>query len=175
MRVKIEEVIGRNLLRIRERRNLSQSDLGQAIEQHLGKPWSRQAVSAAEKGRRSFTAADLMALARVLDVTMPEFFLLIDWRESKTVQLSDEMVMSAEEYRQRILHDSDARGFAQLMAQADVQELGDALIRLRDAQGRMSVALAGIEQDVIAAGHAVKLISDHEATRLREETREQQD
>lgn len=165
--MKIEEVIGRNVLRIRERRSLSQADLGAAVGQHLGKPWSRQAVSAAEKGRRSFTAADLMALARVLNVSMPEFFLLVDWRDSQSVELSDGVVIGAEEYAQRILHDSDARGFVQLMAQADVQELGEAVIRLRDAQGRLNRALNGLESDVISAGTAVKLISELDAERLK--------
>ena len=36
----------------------------------LGRPWSRQAVSAAEKGERSFGAAELVALAAVLHATV---------------------------------------------------------------------------------------------------------
>lgn len=84
-----------------------------------------------------------MGLARVLDVTLPEFLLLTDWRDDRTVELADGVTVSADEYRQRIMHDTDARGFAQLMAQADVQELADAVMRLRMAHGAVGRLLRG--------------------------------
>lgn len=68
--VKVEEVIGHNMLQVREDRGMSQAQLGEALVAYLGKSWSRQAVSAAEKGRRAFTAAELLALAHVLETTL---------------------------------------------------------------------------------------------------------
>ena len=58
---------------MRERREalgLTQDQLGRQLEPLLGRPWSRQAVSAAEKGERSFGAAELVALAAVLHATV---------------------------------------------------------------------------------------------------------
>jgi hypothetical protein len=49
---------------------MSQSDLGRALAPLLGRPWSRQAVSAAEKGARDFKIAELVAIARVLGTTV---------------------------------------------------------------------------------------------------------
>ncbi|WP_133061687.1 helix-turn-helix transcriptional regulator [Streptosporangium minutum] len=68
--MKIEEVIGENVLRVREGLGLSQAQLGDAIADYLGRPWSRQAVSSAEKGRRAFTAAELLVLAEILKTTV---------------------------------------------------------------------------------------------------------
>lgn len=64
--VKIEAVIGGWIAQRREDTGLTQSQVGDELGKYLGKPWSRQAVSAAEKGRRSFTAAELVAFAVVL-------------------------------------------------------------------------------------------------------------
>jgi transcriptional regulator with XRE-family HTH domain len=64
---RIEEVIGENVRARREAMQMSQTELGRELQGHLPKAWERQAVSSAEKGRRAFTAAELLALARVLD------------------------------------------------------------------------------------------------------------
>ncbi|MGF6824009.1 hypothetical protein M2317_002934 [Microbacterium sp. ZKA21] len=66
----LEAVVGANIARLRADR--TQAALGEALGEHLGSPWSRQAVSAAEKGKRSFTAAELVALARALDASIPD-------------------------------------------------------------------------------------------------------
>lgn len=68
--MRLEEAIGRNVARLREVSGLSQAQLGDALAGYLGKPWSRQAVSAAEKGRRAFTAAELVSLALVLKTSL---------------------------------------------------------------------------------------------------------
>lgn len=46
---------------------MSQAEFGQRLAHWLGRPWTRQAVSAAEQGKRAFTAAELFAIAHVLD------------------------------------------------------------------------------------------------------------
>jgi transcriptional regulator with XRE-family HTH domain len=64
--MKPEEMVGRRVAEIRERLGMTQQQLGEALGPLLGKPWPRQTVSSAEKGKRSFTAAELVALAIVL-------------------------------------------------------------------------------------------------------------
>lgn len=164
--MKIEQAIGANVARVRKERGLSQTDLGQAIEQHQGRPWSRQAVSAAEKGQRAFSAADLMALARVLDVSIPSFFLLTDWRDGRTVELAEGIEMPASEYRDRILHELDARGSAQLMTTADVQELTTAVLKMREEHTKAGRALSALEVSMVYAAKAVKIADEAVADEL---------
>jgi transcriptional regulator with XRE-family HTH domain len=61
--VRIEEIIGRRVLERRTALNLTQEALAGRITGYLNREWTRQAVSAAEKGKRSFTAAELVAIA----------------------------------------------------------------------------------------------------------------
>lgn len=79
--VRVPEIVGRNVRRAREERGLTQAELGAALEPLLGRAWSTQAVSAAEKGRRDFAAEDVMALSIVLD-SLPEHFFRIPEGES---------------------------------------------------------------------------------------------
>jgi transcriptional regulator with XRE-family HTH domain len=72
--MRVEEAIGRQITLLRAQRQLSQADLGEALGRYLGKPWSRQAVHQAERGQRSFTAAELTALALVLDTAVQALF-----------------------------------------------------------------------------------------------------
>jgi transcriptional regulator with XRE-family HTH domain len=65
--MKIEEVIGGNIRRLRESADVTQEELGRRIGALTGKEWSRQAMSVAEKGGRAFPAAELLVLAHVLD------------------------------------------------------------------------------------------------------------
>jgi len=76
--VKIEVAIGANLARLREGQGLSQAQLGTSLGAYLDKPWSRQAVSGAEKGRRAFTAAELIAMALALDVSIDFLLMPVD-------------------------------------------------------------------------------------------------
>jgi 8-oxo-dGTP pyrophosphatase MutT (NUDIX family)/transcriptional regulator with XRE-family HTH domain len=68
--VKVEEVVGWQVRERREALGLTQEQLGKQLEPFLGRAWSRQAVSAAEKGERSFGAAELVTLASVLRMTV---------------------------------------------------------------------------------------------------------
>src|SRR6202011_2667926 len=73
--MRIETAIGNQIARLREARQMSLTQLGQAMGRYLGKPWSRQAVHQAERGRRAFTAAELAAVALALDTSIPALFL----------------------------------------------------------------------------------------------------
>lgn len=64
--MKIEEVIGVNIRVRRERLGYSQAAFGERVGPLLGGVWKPQTVSAAEKGRRQFIAAELVVLAHVL-------------------------------------------------------------------------------------------------------------
>lgn len=81
-----EELVGQRITQIRDRVGLTQQQLGEAIGELLGRPWPRQTVSAAEKGKRSFTAAELVAIAQVLDTWPGRLFI-------PTAAMSDDIVM----------------------------------------------------------------------------------
>lgn len=71
----IEQTVGANLHRAREHAGLSQAEFGSAIGEVLNRPpWTRQAVSVAEKGGRAFTAVELVAIAETLDIPIADLF-----------------------------------------------------------------------------------------------------
>ncbi|WP_433444748.1 helix-turn-helix domain-containing protein [Nonomuraea sp. CA-141351] len=76
--MRVEEAIGRQIARLRTERRLSLTELGEALGRYLDRPWSRQAVHQAERGQRSFTAAELTGLALALDTSIPALFRVED-------------------------------------------------------------------------------------------------
>jgi transcriptional regulator with XRE-family HTH domain len=97
--MRVEEAIGRQIARLRAQRQVSLADLGEALGEYLGKPWSRQAVHQAERGQRSFTAAELTALALALDTSVPALFRA----EDNQIELPGRAV-SPDEYRGILLN-----------------------------------------------------------------------
>jgi len=97
--MRVEEAIGRQVSRLRAQRQLSLTDLGEALGQYLDKPWSRQAVHQAERGQRSFTAAELTALALALDTSVQTLFRADD----EPIELPRRTV-PAQEYRGILLN-----------------------------------------------------------------------
>ena len=69
--MRIEEVIGERIREVRDLQELTQEQFGLRLGELLGRAWSRQAVSSAEQGGRQFTAAELVAIAHVLNTTVP--------------------------------------------------------------------------------------------------------
>ena len=112
--MRIETAIGKRIAHFREARQLSLTQLGEAMGRYLGKPWSRQAVHQAERGRRAFTAAELAALALALDTSVPALFLADGDASAGTgagagagaVELPGAAV-SAEDYRGILLYAGD--------------------------------------------------------------------
>ena len=100
--MRIETAIGQQIARFREARQMSLTQLGEAMGQYLDKPWSRQAVHQAERGRRAFTAAELAALALTLDTSVPALFLA----DAAPIDLPG-AVVSAEDYRAILLYAGD--------------------------------------------------------------------
>src|ERR1035438_9053178 len=82
--MRVEVAIGKQIARFRETQQMSLTQLGEAMGQYLDRPWSRQAVHQAERGRRAFTAAELAALALVLGTSVPALFLRSEERRVGT-------------------------------------------------------------------------------------------
>ena len=89
----------RQVARLRAQRQLSLTGLGEALGCYLGKPWSRQAVHQAERGQRSFTAAELTALALALDTSVQALFRA----EGEQIELPGRAIVP-EEYRGILLN-----------------------------------------------------------------------
>ncbi|WP_412080769.1 helix-turn-helix transcriptional regulator [Streptomyces sp. SCL15-4] len=67
--------IGQHLKRLRQKAGISQAEAGRRIAEQRGVPaWSRQAINAAERGGRAWTADDLVALAAAFGVTPGSLF-----------------------------------------------------------------------------------------------------
>src|ERR1700731_4141030 len=120
--MQVEAAIGEQIARLREARQMSLTQLGQELGQYLGKPWSRQAVHQAERGQRSFTAAELTALALGLDTSVQGLFRADD----DQIELPGRAI-SPEEYRGTLLNrenDSPLDGLEELIiALHDIGEI----------------------------------------------------
>ncbi|PAZ16585.1 hypothetical protein CLM62_06440 [Streptomyces sp. SA15] len=141
--MRVEEAIGKQIARLREARQMSLTELGEALGQYLERPWSRQAVHQAERGRRAFTAAELTALALALDTSIPALFLA----EAEHVQLPSKII-SSEEYRGALLHggqDAPLDGVEELIVA--LHDIGEVLSRPTLARlakiGRVAEQVAG--------------------------------
>jgi len=115
--MRVEQAIGRQIARLRAQRQLSLADLGEAVGRYLGKPWSRQAVHQAERGLRSFTAAELTALALALDTSVQALFRA----EGEQIELPGRAI-SPEDYRGTLLNrqnDTPLDGLEELIVALD--------------------------------------------------------
>ena len=123
--MRVEEAIGRQIARLRTQRQQSLADLGEALGRYLGKPWSRQAVHQAERGQRSFTAAELTALALALDTSVQALFRA----EDDQIELPGRAI-SPEEYRGILLNrqkDTPLDGLEELIVA--LNDIGEVLER----------------------------------------------
>jgi transcriptional regulator with XRE-family HTH domain len=123
--MRVEEAIGTQIARLRAQRQLSLAELGEALGCYLGKPWSRQAVHQAERGQRSFTAAELTALALVLDTSVQALFRA----EGDEIELPGRTI-SPEEYRGILLNrqnDTPLDGLEELIVA--LNDIGEILER----------------------------------------------
>jgi transcriptional regulator with XRE-family HTH domain len=134
--MRIETAIGKQIARLRETRQMSLTELGEAMGKYLGKPWSRQAVHQAERGRRAFTAAEMAAFALALDTSVPALFLA----DAALIELPGAAV-SAEDYQGILLYAGD---------EAPLDGIEELLVALHDIRQILSrpalTRLAKIEQ-----------------------------
>ncbi|MBT2538779.1 helix-turn-helix domain-containing protein [Arthrobacter sp. ISL-69] len=84
---RIEVIIGENIRALRVGKdNMSQAELGEKLGEILGATWSRSTVSQAESGKRSFVAAELVALSIVFGAGIQHLF---RHRSGEAVQVSE--------------------------------------------------------------------------------------
>ena len=112
---------------------LSQDALGKLIGDQLGREWTRQAVSAAEKGKRSFIAAELLAIAYVLGMNVGR--LLSPPEEAEAVELADGIALP----RVALIGADSAVTFDNMM---------QAIVRLGEQQKTITEAVAKAGEDV---------------------------
>lgn len=96
--VRIEEIIGLRISQARQTRHLSQTEFGLALGRYLAQSWTRQAVCTAEKGLRSFTAAEIFAIAAAIDCAPSDLFSLpddVDGIQFPAARLSREQIQAA--------------------------------------------------------------------------------
>ena len=145
--MQVEAAIGEQIARLRETRQMSLTQLGRAIVRYLGKPWSRQAVHQAERGRRAFTAAELAAIALALDTSIPALFLT----DSGQIELPGQTV-SAEDYRAILLYagdDAPLDGVEEVIVA--LNDIGEILSR--PALARLA-KIGGVAEEVATAAPA---------------------
>lgn len=65
----MREIVGANVKRIRGDTRLKQDEFAQRLELLSGRSWSINAVSEAERGKRTWTADDIVLFARALRVS----------------------------------------------------------------------------------------------------------
>src|SRR5438552_2006959 len=151
--MRVEEAIGTQIARLRAQRQLSLAGLGEALGQYLGKAWSRQAVHQAERGQRSFTAAELTGLALVLDTSVQALFRA----EDDQIELPGRAI-SPEEYRGTLLNrenDSPLDGLEELIiALHDIGEILERPALARMARIGRAADTADAADAADAAGQA---------------------
>jgi transcriptional regulator with XRE-family HTH domain len=144
--MRVEEAIGRQIARLRVRQQLSLTDLGEALGRYLDRPWSRQAVHQAERGQRSFSAAELTALALALDTSVQTLFRA----DNDQIELPRRAV-SPQEYRGILLsrdREAPLDGVEELIVA--LHDIGEVLARPALARlariGRAAEQVAGPER-----------------------------
>lgn len=144
--MRVEEAIGRQIARLRTRQQLSLADLGEALGRYLDRPWSRQAVHQAERGQRSFSAAELTALALALDTSVQTLFRA----DNDQIELPRRAV-SPQEYRGILLsrdREAPLDGVEELIVA--LHDIGEVLARPALARlariGRAAEQVAGPER-----------------------------
>ena len=73
--MEITELVGSKVRHRRQQLDISQQELGAKVGEYLGEQWSRQAVSAAEKGGRAFAITEVAAFAAALDTSVRELLM----------------------------------------------------------------------------------------------------
>lgn len=70
----VAQVVGLNVRQRRDQLGMTAAELGAKVGEAFGKPWPRQTVYLMESGERAMVAAEVAALAVILDVSVPSLF-----------------------------------------------------------------------------------------------------
>lgn len=142
--MRIEDVIGQWITIGREQTEMTQAELGERLGKLLGKPWSRQAVSAAEKGRRAFTAAELVAFAIVLGSNVED--LLEPPATTDEVTLAEGPPIPTDYLRTTSTTNTDLNALVTKM-----QELRDEWVTLRGSTQRADLLFFRAYRELVSA------------------------
>jgi transcriptional regulator with XRE-family HTH domain len=126
--VRVEELVGQRIRAQRERLGLTQDQLGRRLGDKLGRSWSRQAVSAAEKGDRAFTAAELLAIAFTLQVSVGH--LLVPPAGVNEVEMPNGATLSRDDLVTAVLPDLTTERAFDLM-QASLGRLSESVVTIQ--------------------------------------------
>ncbi|SEC95110.1 Helix-turn-helix domain-containing protein [Amycolatopsis tolypomycina] len=147
--MRIEEVIGDRIRQVRDLQELTQEQLGQRLGELLGKPWSRQAVHVAEQGGRQFTAAELVALASVLNTTVPR--LMTPTVEVREVELPSGARVARVPLTKRVMPRGSVGKTLNSMEE-QLRLLAVAVKAQQDQQGNIWAAIDLLHQSLEAVG-----------------------
>lgn len=118
MELTLEQAVGQNVARFRQRKDWNQAELGKMLGDVTGKAWQRQSVWAAERGKRAFSAVDLIGLASALDVSVQDLLRVEEPVTAGDTEISPEGVLKL------ISGDSDTRQYTEMFhTAADVQNV----------------------------------------------------
>lgn len=159
--MRIEEVVGANVRRIREINDITQEEVGRKIGTVLGTEWTRQAVSAAEKGGRSFTARELIALAHVLGTSAGR--LLQPPLGVDEVEVSEEFRLTRADLTSRSLPSLDEQKIWEAMlktlhtlAQASAERAKYDRVETEATRTLFDLVTTAIEGRALAADHSAE-------------------
>ncbi|UQS27570.1 helix-turn-helix domain-containing protein [Amycolatopsis thermalba] len=136
--MEIEAVIGANIAETREQRGVTQGELGKQLGHYLEKDWSRQMVWAAERGKRAFTAVELVAFAHVLGVGVDQ--LLTPGVEVRGIDMPSGATISRSELFEATLPSEPVREVFHDMQQA-LADLVEGLSNAQERAGSLSVQI----------------------------------
>lgn len=158
----IEQVIGERILLRRTDLGLTQEEVGKRVGIWLGREWSRQAVSAAEKGKRAFTAAELIAVAAALGTSIGR--LLYAPPGIDAIKLGDAVNLGSITYAGAgLIPVGDfALTLVPIVASGEpLDELQDALARLREHAESLQQGYGLIADDLAALHRIVTAVWTH--------------
>lgn len=136
--ITIEQLIGKNIKSKREQMGLSQAEFGTRVGDLLGTNWQPQTVSAAERGKRQFTAAELMVLAHVLDKSPESLFFSHDG----AVKITEKLTLNL---RAKMMVDRPQLSDEKLLEIfSDVHQVAGELVKMANDAQRTSSAIADV-------------------------------
>jgi transcriptional regulator with XRE-family HTH domain len=68
-------IVGRNIARLRDRKDMTQQEMGAEVRRYLDGQWTKATVSAIENGKRPLEVSELVMLAVVLEVPVADLLL----------------------------------------------------------------------------------------------------
>lgn len=101
----MHRLVGRRVAEARDRRGLSQAELGESMAQLLGegKAWSNKVVSFVETGQRQLDSSELLIVAACLDVPV---YQLLTPRPDEAVELPSGDLMDSAEVTRHVVGDA---------------------------------------------------------------------